>query len=298
VVTHDPHHALTFPTALRCLTAATTLTVVAAVAACGDGASTPPTTAAPTPTTATTESTSTSRAAAHDIGTVLERGAAFVAPQLGSIDLASGSLFAYLYRKWAVAGLAGAEAAVQQRLASGQIDPEERLLLRLADRTALPVPVPPDTEPTTAVIAPALQCDRRPLDADDLGRLRALAAGGGYSTTHAALAIGFMGELGCEVPTDTRETVLTGMAAELSATAASPDPPTDLAAEQSAMLHYLGAPERIPDGWNARLLDAQRDDGGWGPPKTPSTWHMTLLAMWTLAASSGPGAPVGVLAPR
>lgn len=273
--------------------------MVAAVAACGgrsdSSSDDPTTTAAPV---AKSSPDTTSSPEPDDTATVLARGGEFVSTRYASIDIVSGSLFAYLYRRWAVPGLAGAEAAVQQRLQAGHLDPEELLLMRIADDGAQPLPVPPDTEPTTAVIAPASQCDRVPLDDDHLEALRTLAAGGGYDTTHAGLAIGFMGELGCPVPPDVRSTVLDGMATELAAAAASDDPPTDLAAEQSAMLHYLGAPERIPVNWNGRLVDAQRDDGGWGPPKTPSTWHMTLLALWTLAASTGPGNPVGVLAPR
>ena len=59
------------------------------------------------------------------------------------------------------------------------------------------------------------------------------------------------------------------------------------AAEQSAVLHYLGAGDQVPADWRNRVLAAQRTDGGWG--ERVSTWHMTLLAVWTLLAETGAG---------
>jgi len=303
VVTDDPHHALTNSTALRLLTVAATLVVAATVVACGDGAEPTATTrlaptASTTTTTALAPSPTSPAPGRSDLQTVLDRGASFVTRQFASIDIASGSLFEYLHRRWEITGLADAGQAVQKRLSTASLDEEELLLMRLADPAAPPVPVPADTEPTTAVIAPATQCDRVPLTDGDVTRLGSLVAGGGYETTHAGLAIGFMVELGCEIPADIRQNVLDSMADELGKASASEDPPTDLAAEQSAILSYLGAPQLIPVGWYNRLLDTQRSDGGWGPAHTPSTWHMTLLAMWTLAANSSPGNPVGIIAPR
>ncbi len=257
--------------------------------ACGSGTTTPSTTATASTATTVDAPAPTATATAADVDRAVAAGAASVAPQLGSIDVASASLFDYLYRNWGVEGLSGARPQAEQRAAAGGLVDDEALLERLVLADVPPPGIPTDTEPTTAVLADALHCDRRPVDGD---RLAALAAGGGYDTTHAALALGWMQELGCPVPADLRGRVVDRMADELAAT--SEDPVTDLAAEQSAMLVYLGAGDRVPAGWAGRLLEAQRPDGGWSEGDRPSFWHLTLLAMWTLAGLSDPGsgAPV------
>lgn len=78
----------------------------------------------------------------------------------------------------------------------------------------------------------------------------------------------------------------------MSAELASVGAVTDLALEQSAMLSYLGRTDQISSGWVERILAAQRADGGWGEFDGPSTWHMTMLAVWSLADLSGLGAGV------
>jgi hypothetical protein len=102
-----------------------------------------------------------------------------------------------------------------------------------------------------------------------------------------------MQELGCPDPDDLRSEVVDRMADELAG--AADVGVTDLAAEQSAMLVYLGAGDRVPAGWAGRLLEAQRPDGGWSEGDRPSFWHLTLLAMWTLEGLSGPGSGVPVV---
>ena len=261
--------------------------------ACGSGTTTTSTTATASTATTVDAPAPTATATAADVDRAVAAGAASVAPQLGSIDVASASLFDYLYRNWGVEGLSGARPQAEQRAAAGGLVDDEALLERLVLADAPPPGIPTDTEPTTAALADALHCDRRPVDGD---RLAALAAGGGYDTTHAALALGWMQELGCPVPADLRGRVVDRMADELAD--AADEPVTDLAAEQSAMLVYLGAGDRVPAGWAGRLLEAQRPDGGWSEGGRPSFWHMTLLAMWTLAGLSDPGsgAPVVVAA--
>ena len=130
-----------------------------------------------------------------------------------------------------------------------------------------------------------LRCDLDPLTDADVIALDALVDGGGYDATHAALAVRWLDELGCEVA-DTAERhgrLVEGISTEL----ATADAVTDLAAEQSAVLHYLGAGDQVPADWRNRVLAAQRTDGGWG--ERVSTWHMTLLAVWTLLAETGAG---------
>ncbi len=220
-------------------------------------------------------------------------GTTFLRNQYGSIDIASLSLIAYIGRNWDVPGLAEAADAAAHRLETDTLDIEEEVMIRMArpDEVAAPAPAgafAPDS--TTTTLAAVLRCDEDPLDRAGLAALDRLAEGGGYQATHAALAVVWLDELVC--PTEgsgqRRDELIESIADELAAT----DAVTDLGVEQSAVLHYIGAGDRVPADWLDRVLAAQRTDGGWG--ERVSTWHMTLLALWTIQAETqaGNGAPM------
>lgn len=223
----------------------------------------------------------------EEVEDAVTRGVSFVAPQLSSIDIASASLFDYIHRNWEVPGLSDVRPQIEERARIGGLVDDEAMLARLALPDADHVEPDRQTEPTTEVLSAALHCDRRPMDDAVQDRLSRLVDAGGYDTTHAALAIGWMGELGCPVPEQLRAESIERIATELHDL--GPDAITDLATEQSALLLYLGARSRLPSEWLTRLLDAQRSDGGWGEPSGPATWHMTLLAIWTLEGLNSPG---------
>ena len=219
----------------------------------------------------------------------LVAAAEFIADRYEQIDAASLSIADYLFRNWGVQELSGARAAALQRLAGSEVDREERQLARLVDPAASsPDPTAEGTERTTAVLAAALYCDSNPWSTSDSDALAQLVAGGGYDTTHAGLAVGWLAERECAAPTieAVRAQVIEAVATEL---AQAPEV-TDLAVEQSAILIYLGAPGRVGPGWSEQVAAAQRSDGGWGP--TASNWHMTLLAIWTIEGLRAAGAGV------
>ncbi len=218
-------------------------------------------------------------------GDAVEAGASYLEDRYATIDVASLSLIAYVGTNWDDPVLAAAAGAAQDRLATGELDPEEVAMARMADPTriaeaSLAREFEPDS--TSATLARVLRCDVDPLTEADLDALDALAAGGGYDATHAALAVMWLDELGCQVAdaAERRERLVEAIATELTAAGAM----TDLAVEQSAVLHYLDAGDRVPDGWTDQVLATQRTDGGWG--ERVSTWHMTLLAVWTILAET------------
>lgn len=218
----------------------------------------------------------------------VEAGAAYLEGQYGSIDIASLSLIAYVGTNWDVSTLAAAADAAQERRATAELDPEEAAMVRMADpATIADATLADEFAPgsTTATLARVLRCDEDPLTDADVVALDALVDGGGYDATHAALAIMWLDELGCVVAdaAERHQRLVEGIGAEL----ATADEVTDLAVEQSAVLHYLGVGDRVPDDWLDRVLAAQRTDGGWG--ERVSTWHMTLLAVWTILAETGAG---------
>ena len=274
-----------------------TVALTALVAtACSDDPAAAPSTTAPTATSPTATSptaTGVPPSESPDPDAALERGADHAAAQLANIDIASLSMFAYLHRNWGLEGLSDAAPLAAARAGSAQLDPEEANLRRLVDGTSGVPDGPPPSERTTQVLTRALQCDRTPLGTQELEAARALVDGGGYDTTHAALAVGWMDELACDPATvaELRDRTVQRLLVEFDPGGAV----TDLALEQSATLHYLGAGDAVTDEWVRATLAAQRDDGGWG--ERQSTWHMTLLALWTLLASQGPGADAPMVPP-
>ncbi len=261
------------------------LGLVAAACSSGDPSSPASPSWSSSLSTTTPSTTTPSMSPARDRAAALAAGGTWAASQLPGIDVASSSMFAFLHRNWGLAEVSTAAPTATARIGAGELDPEELLLLRLVDGVAVAPEGPEPTERTTRVLSRALQCDRTPLDAEDLVALDGLIDGGGYDTTHAALAVGWLHELGCgaETWTSLRNRTVERLTDEFDPSG----PVTDLALEQSATLLYLGAGEAVPEDWTVAVLAAQRDDGSWGD-RAPS-WHMTLLALWTLLAADGPG---------
>ena len=250
--------------------------------ACGSGTTTTSTTATASTATTVDAPAPTATATAADVDRAVAAGAASVAPQLGSIDVASASLFDYLYRNWGVEGLSGARPQAEQRAAAGGLVDDEALLERLVLADAPPPGIPTDTEPTTAVLADALHCDRRPVDGD---RLAALAAGGGYDTTHAALALGWMQELGCPVPAELRGRVVDRMADELAGAADGPGDRPGGGAERHAGLPGGGGPGPGRVGRSAA--------GGAAPRRRLERGRPAVVLAPDPAGHVDPGGPVG-----
>lgn len=139
----------------------------------------------------------------------------------------------------------------------------------------------------------ALYCDREPLPADYRDLIRSEAAAGYYQLTHAALALAWFRDNGCEPPVTAAETTawMDGLEAIVRT-----HPLHDVGLEAAALLAYLGEAGRLPEGHAARVMAAAEPDGGWrpcpDPPCDPPTglrpevaashWHPTALALWLL----------------
>ena len=64
----------------------------------------------------------------------------------------------------------------------------------------------------------------------------------------------------------------------------APVPPSAISTPRSRRWCGSRRPSWGPDDWLDRILAAQRADGGWG--ERVSTWHTTLLAVWTVLAET------------
>lgn len=227
----------------------------------------------------------------------VDRAAAALAEMLPSVDAPSLMVIDYLHRNWDVAALADAAPLARQRMRAADRSADDALLDRLIDpESALPPAsaIAASRLPTTRVLASALQCDRRPLSDAEVAALTSLAGGGGYDTTHAALAVQWMAELGCPQIAALTAEIIGRITSEVQPVVPdSVGAVTDLALEQSSVLCYLGATERVPKSWPAVVAAAQRDDGGWVDGE--NTWHTTLLALWTLLAMESPGNGVSMV---
>jgi CelD/BcsL family acetyltransferase involved in cellulose biosynthesis len=101
--------------------------------------------------------------------------------------------------------------------------------------------------------------------------------------------------LGCDDPAIGQagrraEAVVRAEFVELTASGAAAEIVTDLTLEQAAFLAEVGADDVLTDQWVDAVVAAQGTDGGWDLNGAGSHWHPTLLAVWVLSASTGPGA--------
>ncbi|HKY14666.1 MAG TPA: hypothetical protein VJM33_07045 [Microthrixaceae bacterium] len=260
--------------------------ILSLLVACGDDAAD-----APPRTTTTVEVTTTAAGSAGADEPAVARGAASLADAIPTIDAASLMIVDYVYRNFGIDELVGARPAAEERLRQPDLADDEIILRRLVEFDAEPrAGLEDEGSPTTAALGTALHCDRVPPPAGYFDRLEELTANGGYDATHAGLAVGWMTDLGCgSAELDaTTATVVDRIAADFAARTEV----SDLTVEQSAVLCYLDACDRVPAAWADDVRAAQHDDGGWGPGS--SNWHMTMLAVWTLEAlrGAGTGAPM------
>jgi hypothetical protein len=144
-----------------------------------------------------------------------------------------------------------------------------------------------DQHPIAELLYPALHCDYLPLPPTFTARVERALGTGGYETSHAVLALGFIAERGCTLGalSALRERGARALERELRAAREA----SDLNMELCALLGYLGQSERIEPRWRELVMTAQRDDGGWGYAGADrANWHHTTMALLCLLAIERP----------
>ena len=272
------------------------LVVVVAVmlpAGCGTtdtAASGPPDTSASNPAATSTSGVPTDAATTTTGGRAtpqeaLRDGARYVESQFEYIDSASLMIIDYVGRRYGITELSGAAQAAATRSARSDLTPDERSLARLVQPRATMSPLIGTAESrTTDALAIALHCDQIPPPATYLEDLASLAADGGFAATHAALAVGWLNELGCSSAAS--RALQTTLVISIEAAFHASVGVIDLRAEQSAFALYLGGTSTRSIEWEQSIRSTQHSDGSWGQdgPGSQSSWHTTILAMWALAA--------------
>lgn len=229
------------------------------------------------------------------------RALRYFATRVAASDPSWGSIFDYLHRRFGLEAvdargrplrLPGAPAGARAEIAA--------IYRRAWDPAAVarPEQIASLASPIDRITASALHCDRLGLPADWEGVLREASRAGAYALTHAALASQWTVENGCrsfvELADLQREQIalLEALAARREETIAAFEAGHDVWIEALAMLHYLGAGERVRSAWLDALLGAQRPDGGFARGREDrSDPHATALAVWVLTERLEPDRP-------
>jgi hypothetical protein len=159
--------------------------------------------------------------------------------------------------------------------------------------------------PVDRMLAVALHCRELGLPEDWLTVLRSASELGGYALTHAVLAGQWSVENGC-LPWLERAPLLARQVEGLVEILAAQDElggddprAADVWLEGLALLHYVGAGDRMAPAWLETLQSLQRGDGGWPEHRRSahSSPHATAFALWVLLERLQPDAPNIPMAP-
>lgn len=225
----------------------------------------------------------------------ISRGLRFIAASNPGDDPSLTLIFDYLQRRFGLTGL-GRHIAFGEQLARSRgeqlylygriFDPKARLeeyetpLAAGIDRQKMP--------PAIYLPLRALHCDRWPLPHDFREAVESEARSGGYSTTHALLALQWATEQGCLQDQEELRELLRSELIEI-ARLQSKD---DLFAEALAMLYYGGFEASVLPEWIEVLVSTQRSDGSFPFDQTDLLRsHSTALAIWAMSAYEGRGDP-------
>ena len=132
-----------------------------------------------------------------------------------------------------------------------------------------------------AVTMPALYCNEISLDPEYRSHLVSEIREGGYSSTHAMLAILWLQTNNCELMLENEEwkdLLLFNLSEALETSI------TDLSIEAKALLIEAGRADLVQEERIGSVLDAQHEDGGWPVHENvdQSAAHTTALAIWLL----------------
>jgi len=140
--------------------------------------------------------------------------------------------------------------------------------------------------PVELMMIEAVWADVRDPGPDFLDRLKAVADGAGYGTTHIAVAGEIMLRSGA-YPEPVLRPILQSVVEPCDRANRRATLAADIFSERAAVLYWLGEGHRVTPGQIVMLLRRQRADGGWDAPGVPpagqSNQHTTSLAMAVIA---------------
>lgn len=255
------------------------------LAACGGRGAPPPDDRSTTSTTI-----ATTRAEA------IERAEQWLGSHLESVDNSPSLMFVdYVGRNWSIPSLAPqAHQVAQQRTPSGL----SLLIWRLIDPSFPAGQQFSEPGGTQELLSAALYCDRYPPGPGFNRTVDSFTRDGGYSASHAGIALQWVREHGCAL--DGLEQRIGAVVDVLADELDSATVVDDKALEAGAVLVYLGAADRVPSAFVNLGVRQQHADGGWGinSPEDPSNWHPTVFGLWMLlGVVDGPGSGATMMSP-
>lgn len=138
----------------------------------------------------------------------------------------------------------------------------------------------------------SINCDRMDLPTNFWGMMDKNTKEGGYYTAHTILALAFMKDNGCTLPTeanDLKEQAIEALVKIAGDSTVSPD----LRYEVTAFLLMDNRHDLVKQEWIDQIIAEQRPDGSWihefGDSKDDP--HTTLLALWSLLEYARPNTP-------
>ncbi len=135
----------------------------------------------------------------------------------------------------------------------------------------------------------AANCDVLPLPPTFWQSMEENHKAGGYSLTHVLLALAFMKDNGCSIPSYQQD--LSSRTSEAMVKLMdNPETTPDMRYEIVAFLQLAGRYEMVKSEWIDQIVSEQLTDGGWLQKKDDrrASNHTTVLALWALLQYSRP----------
>jgi hypothetical protein len=221
------------------------------------------------------------------------RAQEYLKSSIGKVGVEQRLMLDYLQRKYDLDESLGAVQSPFQITESPRTYPQE---VNFLARISFPDKIV-NMPPRSVVDGPALtniysaNCDHMALPANFWPTMEQNYQAGGYSLTHVALALAFMKDNSCQIPTahsDLRSKVIAGMAKLASNPATNPD----LRYEAIAFLGLSGSADQIESAWTDSITTEQKKEGNWIDSTDPqNSDHTTVLALWALLEYSKPNVP-------
>jgi hypothetical protein len=203
-------------------------------------------------------------------------------------DTAQRLFLDYLYRKFHITDQFNAQkVAIPNSATIADIRTENDAMMRMA----YPLQLVKSLGKNPSTIAIAANCDRIQPPKDFNNRLAAEVDEGGYALTHVVLAMRFMTENKCQLPSNS-EQLLSSAYEALIKNATDTSISYDLKYESIAFLLSSDRKNAVQKGWIEQVISEQNPDGGWPVDQQykESDQHPTLLALWALLEYSQPNA--------
>lgn len=166
----------------------------------------------------------------------------------------------------------------QKKMQIDNVTGNDRVFLRFMDESVkAPESQVKLMEGIDRITASALYCDCYELPKDFYSEINDMGYKGGYSLTHAVLALKIMEFRKCKIDTVSFKREMALLIPKLEDLIYDKKADSDLGIEALVMLYISGNADKVKPEWIATVIKAQQPNGAWG-----NNDHTTVLALWVL----------------